>query len=646
VRPPRLLLACITTALLIADAASPAAAGAGPVQTYQATVRIIVVDDASPAGDATGLHTMAVADVAGRLMSLPAGQTTGLRSGQRVTVTAVTGAGRDSVRSVRAEERAPAESPAPGGPLGGTGFQTGARAATTVLGPHQLTVLPVYWTAPDSATRSTLTALAAATSAYWSAQSGGRIMITPAVRDWARIPDPGSCDPVALANAALAAHAMALPVSTAQHVAIYFPERRDCGGWAGLAQISGSLIWDNGVPLTDVLAHEFGHNLGLGHANLAGCTGSGVRVTLSPACSVQEYRDYADVMGAAMDRPTGNLNTALADSLGLVTSVTVPAGGQATVDLAPLAQVGAIRAIKIRVGTAWLYADFRPAADPDTREPGWAGVQLHLVPDAAYPASRLLDGQPGTTVAFSAVSLPVGRPWAVPGTDLTISVVSASSSGARVTVAPARSDPAPAAPAITAPAARALVSSTATVAWRTAVAVTARVLVDGIVRATPPSLTRTGSAVVTGLTDGPHQLTVEALNSGGTVTGTSAAVPVVADATAPGRAGGLRLTSGETLVWSAPSDSGSGVAGYLIALDDGSPVRAGATTSARVRTPPGRHTWWVAAVDRAGNVSLPSGLVVVRDLRPRAWSPGPGARSPARCPSPDACGPRAAGRTR
>ncbi|HEY6797734.1 MAG TPA: hypothetical protein VI248_23915 [Kineosporiaceae bacterium] len=618
----RLLLVCAATALAVVEAATTAAAGAVPVRTLPGTVRIIAVDDerteprtgARGPGDA-GLRTEAVADVAGRLVSLPPDQAAGLSAGQRVSVTALPE--RDGVW-VRSVDPAP-----PAAPSIGAGAPEDVRhpvttRASSVLGAHRLTVLPVYWGSPDGATRATLTEVATATAAYWSAQSGGLISITPVVLDWARIADPGSCDPVALANSALAANGLPLPVSPTQHVAVYFPARDDCAGWAGLAQLGGSLIWDNGVPLVDVLAHEFGHNLGLGHANIAVCSASGARVTLSNTCTAQEYRDYADVMGAAMDRPTGNLNTALADALGLVTTVTVPAGGRASVDLAPLGQVGATRAVKIRVGSAWLYVDYRPAAAPDLREPGWAGVQLHLRPDAAYPASRLLDGQPGSAAPFSAVFLPVGRPWPVPGANLTLTVVSATGSGARITVAPSTADAAAPAPVLTAPAAGTVVGPTTTVSWRTTTDVAAQVLVDGVVRALALTPARTGSAQVTGLSDGGHVLTVETRSGAGTVTGTSAPVPVTADATPPAAPPGLRLTSAGMLSWQPAPDAGSGVACYLVALDGGAPVRVAGTTSVRVRTPSGRHTWWVVAVDRVGNVSAASGLVVVQSGSPGA----------------------------
>jgi len=403
---------------------------------------------------------------------------------------------------------------------------------------------------------------------------------------------------------------VAPPAAPSVHGLVYFPHDENCGGWAGLGEVGGSLIWDNGYPLVDVAAHEFGHNLGLGHANTAACTSGSAPVTLSPSCEVTEYGDYADIMGIAMDIPSGNLNTALADSLGLVRSVTAVAGGTTSADLAPLGQVDAVRALKIRRPTGWVYVDYRPAADPDVRMPSWAGVQLHWLPDDVAPASQLLDGRPAT--AFADTALPPGVTWTVPDTGLAVTVTSVTAAGAHVEVTVADVVPPPAAPVISAPADGTLVSASTVVSWHVLAAVTAiRLIMDGRTVSTTPVSTVTGSLRITGLTTGRHVVTLRAFDRAGRVSAPSSPVTVVADVTAPAVPLRLAFSSGQVFSWRTTSDVGSGVAGYLVSLDGGARTRV-TRTSISTRTPVGRHTWWVAAVDRANNVSPASGIVVVR----------------------------------
>lgn len=305
--------------------------------------------------------------------------------------------------------------------------------AEGAIGSHTLTVLPVYWTAQDSQTTSSLASLATQTAQYWSEQSAGRISMTTSVRPWARIADPGSCNTPQILNSALAANGLGAPGGNT-HVLVYFPQMAACGGWAGLASIGGGSIWVNGAPIVDVFAHEFGHNLGLGHANTATCTSGGSRVPLASlsSCTIREYADTADVMGYAIaGRASGNLNTALADHLGLVTVVRPTTSSPVTVDLAPLASTTATRSVAIPVSGGTVYVDFRPATGRDVRQTAWAGVQVHLRttdPTYRYPTSYLLDMKAPAGTAFGSPAFPVGGSWSIPGTGLTLTVESVGAS--------------------------------------------------------------------------------------------------------------------------------------------------------------------------------------------------------------------------
>lgn len=322
-----------------------------------------------------------------------------------------------------------------------TSGATASVVAAGALGTHTLTVLPVYWGSTDGTSQASLANLASMTAQYWAEQSGGGISVQASARGWAPIADPGTCNTDVIFDRALAAHGVPEPTGTA-HVLVYFPKRSDCGGWAGLASIGGGYIWVNGTPLADVFAHEFGHNLGLGHANRVSCTSGGTRVPLvapmGSACAVSEYLDRADVMGIATTSASGSLNTALADHLGLVSVQRVASGGSATVVLAPLASTSAVRSVAIPVSGGTVYVDFRPATGRDVRMSSWAGVQVHyrtLNAQYGYPTSYLLDMTAPTTTSFTSPAFPAGSSWSLPGTTQVVRVESVGAT-ARVSVAP------------------------------------------------------------------------------------------------------------------------------------------------------------------------------------------------------------------
>ena len=317
-----------------------------------------------------------------------------------------------------------------------------AGTTSSVLGAHTLTVLPVYTGASlpaDEPTAADLTSVLGTTAQYWAGQSAGRITIAPTVRDWQQIQDPGSCDVNAIIASAMAVNGITEQPSGRNHVAVYFPTRDDCGGWVGLAIIGGNEIWATGAALPDVFSHEFGHNLGLGHANAAVCGTASLTFPLS-SCQLFEYGDGIDVMGYAdVGVPTGSLNSGLADALGLAVVSRPASGSTTTVDLAPLSQTTALRSVAIPVNGGTIYVDYRPSVAPDVRVPEWAGVQVHYRisdPYSGAPTTYLLDMQPSSH--FTEVALPVGRTWVVPGTGRSVTVV-ATGTAARITVGPVSS---------------------------------------------------------------------------------------------------------------------------------------------------------------------------------------------------------------
>ena len=305
-------------------------------------------------------------------------------------------------------------------------------AARSVVGSHPVTILPVRWSSSSSVPSvAELTTWGTSGATYWSTQSGGRIKQSVTVRSWVTIAAPSGCDLHGILNAALAANGMTTPTGN-NHVVVYFPYTATCG-WAGMGSVGGGLIWVNGYLLQDVIAHEFGHNLGVGHASTVVCSAGSVALSFPVSgCAANEYGDYADVMGGSTFQASGSLNGAFADYLGLANVRTVTAGESVTVQLAPLGNTAGLRAVRIEIpGTGWLYLDYRPAVAPDTRRPGWAGVQAHLMVtnSSGTPSTRLLDvGSRGT---FTSPQVTVGPSWTVPGTNTAVLI---HSTGATATV--------------------------------------------------------------------------------------------------------------------------------------------------------------------------------------------------------------------
>lgn len=457
------LTALAVAAVLVAAVAPQAGAATTPTVELFGTVVTVHADapmvTLEPAPEPTNELL-----VNGRLLDVPGESLERFDSGDKVEVTVTADPGvttRELVQGLAAGEDAAAD-------LGAqtvSSTQVAEAALPAPAGLHTVTILPVYWSSPDSATVASLTTLGNGLKSFWGAQSGGAIDLSVTVNNWAKINDPGSCNNTTLMNAALSAHGKSPATSSFQHYVVYFPQRSDCQ-WAGLATVGSSYVWINGYLNSDVMNHEFGHNFGLGHAWTSTCTVSGARVAWTSTCQDAEYNDTADVMGYAWWVATGNLNTALGDALGLVTSQTASTSAAQTADLAPLAQTSSLRALKVPGTNGTFFFDYRPAVAPDTRQPTWAGVQVHYRPSGSYPVSRLLDLRPGLGSAFSSPSMPVNSIWQVPGSGVAVRVTGIDANAAHLATTPVGSDSAgPTGATLTSPASGATVGQGATVAW-------------------------------------------------------------------------------------------------------------------------------------------------------------------------------------
>lgn len=452
------------TAALLGLLAPLAAVADEPVRELVVDGRVVyrVADPVSPDGDGAfheGSVTTAYAEVDDALIDLSAVQAPlvgaeiapadGLPAGGAVAVTIEAPAGLGDDEAVAAVVEAPGDGDGASGArvvdvaVTDPGPSTSAAPrAGLVSGVHQVVVVPARWSATAAVPTAELQSAAAGTAEYWERQSNGRVDVQASVSAAVTVTRPATCDADAIMRQVLTQ--TGLTTSATKHVAVWFPEHDGCG-WAGLGSITGGSIWLNGASSTYVLAHELGHNLGLGHANTLRCTApTGARVPLTPdgeRCSVTEYGDNTDVMGQGRDlaRP-GNIASGFAASLGWadIDVVSGPVTAPRAVDLAPLSQPTGLRGIRVDHALGPVFTDFRPAVGADAlHEPRWAGVQSRLLitdPVYRYPTSYLLDLQP-SLAPFSNPSLPVGGSWEVPGSGVTVTTTSTGTT-ARVTLGP------------------------------------------------------------------------------------------------------------------------------------------------------------------------------------------------------------------
>jgi hypothetical protein len=117
---------------------------------------------------------------------------------------------------------------------------------------------------------------------------------------------------------------------------IYVFNSPDCG-WAGLAYMPGSEVYIDNAFTLPVVAHELGHNLGVHHAASLRCTSGGQNVAFSSAayaCTPSEYGDPYDIMGSSATNQQNAFHKLQSGWLSAPRVQTITASGDYTV--APL----------------------------------------------------------------------------------------------------------------------------------------------------------------------------------------------------------------------------------------------------------------------------------------------------------------------
>ncbi|TFD50782.1 hypothetical protein E3T55_08260 [Cryobacterium frigoriphilum] len=297
-------------------------------------------------------------------------------------------------------------------------------------------VVPAGSAAGTTISDAAISSLVSSTGSYWQAQSNNQVTGLTANPTTLRYSSSLNCDDVVqiwqeAAAAFGRANVFYYVSNQARHLMVLVPE--GCGA-TGIGSVgssaaavngsNGGLIWvsQSGAVTRDIVAHEFGHNLGLQHSNAHVCPSATTfegeidpsTGQFSDGCVDDEYGDAYDVMGIALT-VNGQANSQLtalnvthktrldALSAGEVQNVAVPTGQRTLQTTATLTTTGAsagLRALKItdpETGRIY-YVDFRGGGGTDAGSLYERGLLTTIGVDSGVRVLALRDD--GTSVVF------------------------------------------------------------------------------------------------------------------------------------------------------------------------------------------------------------------------------------------------------
>ncbi|EIT7123512.1 cadherin-like domain-containing protein [Vibrio parahaemolyticus] len=294
---------------------------------------------------------------------------------------------------------------------------------------------------------------------FYQENSYGKTWLSGQVAGWYTLPVSNQvCDyPSVQAEADKMARVDGVVLEDYQRI-IYIMTQSGCagGGSATTGKTFPSRAYIDGTLSARVIAHEFGHNLGLSHAKALDCGDTSV----SSNCSVIEYGDSYDVMGTP---DMGYINTYYKERMGWLNDAESPNILTATQDglyeIAEYETQDITQNIALRIPRGvnpntglkeWFYVEYRQAMGYDQflddrsymlfRGDVTDGVIVRLVEEGAEE-SYILHMKPNSDYSqvygrkdWKDTALPVGDSFTDPVSGLTINLASAANGFAGVNV--------------------------------------------------------------------------------------------------------------------------------------------------------------------------------------------------------------------
>jgi len=267
---------------------------------------------------------------------------------------------------------------------------------------------------PGLTSNDKVEAFVAAINDYWNTESGGKITVELGGIELRSV-GASECVPRDLfssvpVDAFGGRFAKSAWKGTHEHLAMLSLESCDRSGLGSVGNDGGIMFSGNGIGDAlgiPVLAHEFGHNLGFGHAGSSVCESTtSVDGAVSDfgdttsKCPTDEYGDYLDIMGYSIQGALPHLSSAQRIHNGYLTDYRTLDGdsGTTTVTVGRLDGLARLRALKVidPVSGDTYYVEYRTPTGTDATSSEFTRDAKCVVSDDGYSnCSRTMSAATG-----------------------------------------------------------------------------------------------------------------------------------------------------------------------------------------------------------------------------------------------------------